>query len=153
MYIHLIVGSKPQPIRVLPCTCANLRRAARAVTRAYNHELKTVGIEITQFTLLMTLDTAGELPQGRMAKVLGLDSTTLTRMLELLRKRGWVKAKEGVDRRFRIFSMTNAGKEKYRQAMPHWKRAQDRLEKTLGATSVAQLTEILGKVAIISTRG
>jgi DNA-binding MarR family transcriptional regulator len=142
--------SKSQkPIPKLPCTCANLRRAARAVTRAYNRELKAVGIEITQFTLLMTLDTAGKIPQGRLGKVLELDSTTLTRMLDLLKKRGWVQAEEGIDRRFRIFSMTAAGKRKFRQATPHWKRAQDRLEKSLGGKAIADLTEILTRVAVI----
>jgi hypothetical protein len=36
-----------------PCACANLRRAARAVTRLYNRELLSEGIEITQFTLMI----------------------------------------------------------------------------------------------------
>jgi len=148
----MALANPPKTIPSLPCTCANLRRAARAVTRLYNRELKAVDIEITQFTLLMTLDTAGKISQGRLGKVLGLDSTTLTRMLDLLKTRGWVHAKEGKDRRFRIFSMTRAGGEKFRQALPHWKGAQDRLEKTLGATKVAQLTEILGKVAAISAQ-
>lgn len=142
------VSKSEKPIPNLPCTCANLRRAARAVTRAYNHELKAVGIEITQFTLLMTLDTAGKIPQGRLGRVVGLDSTTLTRMLDLLKKRGWVQAEEGLDRRFRIFSMTATGQKKFRQAMPHWKRAQGRLENALGDQAITELTEILGKVAL-----
>jgi DNA-binding MarR family transcriptional regulator len=153
VYIHLMAGAKPnKTVRVLPCTCANLRRAARAVTRAYNQELKAVGIEITQFTLLMALDTTGEIPQGRLGRLLGLDSTTLTRMLDLLKKREWVQAKEGIDRRVRVFSMTRAGQEQFRQARPHWKRAQDSLEKALGAAAVDQLTGILAKVAVISAR-
>ena len=48
------------------------------------------GIEITQFTL-MTLDQAGESAQKRLGELLVLDSTSLTRMLELLKKRGWVR--------------------------------------------------------------
>ena len=59
----------------LPCTCANLRRAARTVTRLYNQELRSGEIEITQFTILTALDRAGELSQGKLGKLLALDST------------------------------------------------------------------------------
>jgi hypothetical protein len=47
----------------LPCACANLRRAARAVTRIYNHELRSTELELTQYTLLMTLVLMGETTQ------------------------------------------------------------------------------------------
>ncbi|HZD40950.1 MAG TPA: hypothetical protein VE131_09530 [Terriglobales bacterium] len=40
---------------VLPCACANLRRAARAVTRLYDQELRGTGLNVTQLTLLQAL--------------------------------------------------------------------------------------------------
>lgn len=90
----------PQPnpsIPLLPCACANLRRAARAVTRMYNRELRPTGLELTQFTLLMALNLAGEITHGNLGKLLALDSTSLTRMLRLLTKRGWMGVKAGKD--------------------------------------------------------
>src|SRR5712664_2161695 len=84
---------------VLPCACANLRRAARAVTKFYNHALRPDGIEITQFTLLMALDLTGETTQGELAELLASDSTTLTRMLSLVKKRRWIQIRQGDDRR------------------------------------------------------
>lgn len=131
---------------LLPCDCANLRRAARAVSRLYSQELRPDGIEITQFTLLMALNLAGEIPQGKLGDILALDSTSLTRMLGLLKKYGWVKAKEGDDRRLRIFSLTPAGKAKFQQALPHWKRAQKRLETALGTRTATQLRGLLAEV-------
>ena len=131
---------------LLPCTCANLRRAGRAVTRLYNGELQREGIEITQFTLLMALNHTGEIPQGELGKLLALDSTSLTRMLDLLKKRGWVQAKEGDDRRFRILRLTPAGRAKLRQALPHWKRAQGRIERALGQETMTQLSGSLMEV-------
>jgi DNA-binding MarR family transcriptional regulator len=131
---------------LLPCDCANLRRAARAVSRLYSQELRPDGIEITQFTLLMALNLAGEIPQGKLGEILALDSTSLTRMLALLKKYGWVKAKEGADRRLRIFSLTPAGKAKFQQALPHWKRAQERFETALGARTASQLKGLLAEV-------
>jgi DNA-binding MarR family transcriptional regulator len=152
VYIHIMaVPNSKRLIPGLPCTCANLRRAARAVTRLYNWELKSVDIEITQFTLLMALDTTGEIPQGSLGKLLALDSTSLTRMLDSLRKKGWVKTQEGDDRRFRIFSLTKAGREQFQRSLPHWRRAQNRLKGPLGDSTLAQLTGMLTKVTVAST--
>lgn len=139
-----------RPLPSLPCACANLRRAARAVTRFYNQELRSERIEITQFTLLMALDQAGEIFQGKLGKLLALDSTTLTRMLELLRKRGWVQEKEGDDRRFRIIRLTTVGRAKLRQSLPHWKRAQDRMQRALGEQTMSQLAGLLAQVTAMS---
>jgi len=149
MYMHVVgkaENAQRKAMPVLPCACANLRRASRAVTRLYNREMQQHGIEVTQFTLLMSLNQTGEIPQGKLGTLLGLDSTSLTRMLELLRKQGWVHAKEGEDRRVRLFSLTAAGREKFVQATRHWKRAQERLKATLGEETMRQLAEVLAEV-------
>jgi DNA-binding MarR family transcriptional regulator len=132
---------------LLPCACANLRRAARAVSRLYNGELRPDGIEITQFTLLMALDLTGESSQGKLGEFLALDSTSLTRMLTLLEKRGWVKAREGKDRRVRLLHLTTAGREKYRNSRRRWQRAQGRLRSILGEETMGQLGPLMGRVA------
>jgi len=139
-------GSLP----MLPCTSANLRRAARAVTRLYNQELRSEEIEITQFTILMTLEQAVEISQGKLGKLLALDSTTLTRMLGLLRKRGWIQEKEGEDRRFRLIRLTSAGRAKLQHSLPHWKRAQDRMQSALGEDTMRQLTGLLAQVTAMA---
>jgi DNA-binding MarR family transcriptional regulator len=120
------------------------------ITRLYNRELRSEHIEITQFTLLMALDQAGEVSQGQLGRLLALDSTTLTRILDPLRKKGWIKEKEGDDRRFRIIGLTAAGRAKLAQSMPHWKRAQDRLQKAIGEQTMNQLSGMLGQVTTIA---
>ena len=70
----------------------------------YNQELRTTGLELTQFTLLMALNITGEITQGGVGKLLALDTTTLTRMLRLLTTRGWIEEKAGDDRRQRLLS-------------------------------------------------
>jgi DNA-binding MarR family transcriptional regulator len=142
-------GSLP----ALPCACANLRRATRAVTRLYNQELRSEQIEITQFTILMALERAGEVSQGKLSKLLALDSTTLTRMLVLLKKRGWIQDKEGADRRFRNIRLTSAGRSKLQQALPHWKRAQHRMQSVLGERTMTQLRGLLARVTAMTLRG
>lgn len=136
----------------LPCACANLRRAARSITRLYNHELRSEKIEVTQFTLLMALDWTGDISQGKLGRFLALDSTTLTRMLKPLNKQGWIQGQEGDDRRVRIIRLTTSGRAKLEHGLPHWKRAQARIEGTLGEPSMRKLELMLTQVAAASER-
>jgi DNA-binding MarR family transcriptional regulator len=143
----------PASVPLLPCACANLRRATRAVTRMYNRALKSDGLEITQFTLLMALNLTGETTQGQLGKLLALDSTTLTRTLKLVKERGWVKAKPGSDRRQRLLMLTVAGRDKLQRSMPHWRRAQEGLRVALGDATWTQLGGLLAEVTRAGVAG
>jgi DNA-binding MarR family transcriptional regulator len=116
----------------LPCACQNLRRATRAVTRIYDQELRGAGLEITHFGLLTALALTGEANQKRLSGGFAMDSTTLTRTLRLLLKRGWIRVRRGDDRRERLFSLTPAGKRKMAEAQPHWEQAERTLRQQLG---------------------
>src|SRR5580704_3296791 len=83
----------------LPCACANLRRADRAVTQFYDAALRPSGLRATQFTLLQALTLSGEISQKQLGELLEIDSTTLTRTLVLLRSKGWLRSAAGTDRR------------------------------------------------------
>lgn len=135
MYLHIMrlpasrLSSREIP---LPCACATLRRASRAVTQLYNRALEGSGLEVTQFTFLQVLATAGELTQGRMASLMAIDSTTLSRSLKPLEKAGWIASREGRDRRERILRLTAAGRKILEQAQPSWRGVQEQLRKRLG---------------------
>src|SRR5579864_2760994 len=128
----LDTSSAAKPVVSLPCACANLRRAARIVTQLYEQELRPSGIRATQFTLLQALTRARNISQGTLGEVLGLDSTTLTRTLALLRRKGWIQVKRGEDRRQVRLMLTTQGTRAYRRALPHWLSAQRRLRKSMG---------------------
>jgi DNA-binding MarR family transcriptional regulator len=112
----------------------------------YNRELRSTGLELTQFGLLTALNTAGEATQGRLGRRLALDSTSLTRMLKLLTKRGWIGVKTGDDRRQKLLRLTPSGRKKLRQAEPYWARAQRRLRKRLGEPRWTQMRGLLAEV-------
>ena len=132
----------------LPCACQNLRRLTRIVTRIYDQELRKAGVEVTQFGVLTALAEAGETNQKRLGAGLAMDSTTLTRTLGLIRKKGWVRVRRGKDRRERLFGLTRAGKSRLEEAQPHWEQAEHRLRQELGDAgwknmkeTVSQMTE------------
>ncbi|MCC7243734.1 MAG: winged helix-turn-helix transcriptional regulator [Acidobacteria bacterium] len=126
---------------VLPCACANLRRLTRLVTRLYDLELRASGLEITQLGLLAILNTLGEATHKRLAAGLAIDSTTLTRTLGLLRRRGWVDGRAGPDRRERVYRLTAPGRARLRRARPGWERAQARLHGIIGDAQWLTLLE------------
>jgi DNA-binding MarR family transcriptional regulator len=113
----------------------------------YNQELRPAGLELTQFTLLMALNLTGEITQGDLGKLLALDTTSLTRMLRLLTKRGWIGVQAGDDRRQRLLRLTLSGRQKLEQSQPHWERAQRRLQRGLGEQNWTQMGGLLAEVA------
>jgi len=130
----------------LACACANIRRAARAVTQLYEREMRGTGMGVSQFTILQALSLAGEVPQRRLGEMLSIDSTTLTRTLSHLRKQGWIAVRTGSDRRERLISVTAAGLRNLKLSLPHWERAQERLRRILGDQRWEELGDLMHKV-------
>jgi DNA-binding MarR family transcriptional regulator len=152
MYIHTIVDGlihdlhRANALFPLPCACQNLRRLTRIVTRIYDQELRKADIEITQFGLLTALGIVGEANQKTLSAGFAMDSTTLTRTLDLLRKQGWIHVRPGKDRRERVFRLTEAGKRQIAAAQPHWEMAERRLRNTLGPSGWKQMRTTVAQV-------
>ncbi len=115
----------------LPCACANIRRAARAVTRLYDQELSGTGLEATQFSIVMALVKAGEISQGHLGAFLVLDSTTLSRSLRPLLREGWIRSRPGDDRREKLIDLTPEGRRRFSALLPKWEKAQERLRQAM----------------------
>lgn len=131
----------------LPCACANLRRADRAVTQFYDAALRPSGLRITQFTLLQALSLAPKISQKQLAELLEIDSTTLTRTLAPLNQKGWLRSAPGTDRRELRLSLTSAGRREYQRALPYWRTAQKGLRRALGQEGWDHLIETAVRTA------
>ena len=101
----------------------------------------------TQFTLLHFLSRFGEVSQGEVGELLAIDTTTLTRTLEPLRKSGWIRVRSGDDRRERRWSLTPAGERKRAEVEPHWEAAQTRLRARMGA---GRFQSLLSELAVVA---
>jgi DNA-binding MarR family transcriptional regulator len=125
------MNNKPIP---LPCACATLRRASRALSQGYEEAMRPLGLRATQFTILQALDLAREVTQRKLGQILGLDSTTLTRTLRIMTRAGWIAERRGADRRERLLALSEEGRRVFDAATPHWERAQAEMRKRLGET-------------------
>src|SRR6266566_10060554 len=121
------------------CFCLASRQAARKITRLYDRTMQASEIRVTQFTILAQLMLRGEMPIGKLASILGMERTTLTRNLTLLEQQKWISIKAGDDPRSRMIGITAQGRGMVRRGFPYWSKAQAKVGKMLGADGQAAL--------------
>jgi DNA-binding MarR family transcriptional regulator len=131
--------ARTMKLQSLPCYCATLRQAARAATALYEEALSDSGVRSTQFTILQALKTAPDLQTTEVGQLLGIDQTTATRTLALMRKSKLVGDSTGADRRERRWRLTPLGETTYRRLLPKWESAQALVERRLGRAEAIAL--------------
>ena len=115
----------------LGCACASARQLARMLTRVYDQQLRSAGLEAAQFALLSTLDSDGPCTQTILGRHHGLDKTTVSRNLNLLKRNGWVARLPTLDRRERRIGLTAAGRARLQDARPYWQKAQRSVQQAM----------------------
>ena len=114
------------------CACFNLRKATRAVTRMFDTALQPLSLRATQFTILAAVAQHEPIQITELAEKLVMDRTTLSRDLGPLEKQRWVRIEPGEDRRTRVVELTVHGRDLLEQALPAWKRTQEKVVSGLG---------------------
>jgi DNA-binding MarR family transcriptional regulator len=138
--------SVPNPLPDLGCACANLRRAARLVTKLYSHEIGP-DVEPPQFSLLSALHRNPGASQAPLGRALGLDKTTMSRNLRLMETNRWIELDSTDDRRERCYRLTPAGEKILSAAKPGWMRAQAKLRAAMETGEWENLSTTFGRVA------
>jgi len=136
---------QPQAV-VEVCLCHHVRRAARAVTSAFDTALAPLHLTSTQFDLLASI-TALESPTvPALESLLAMDRTTLSRTLKPLKTAGLVLSRGAAGRRAGTLQLTPAGEDLLRQALPVWQGAQRRLAEAIGGGKTSVLLDALDAV-------
>jgi len=105
------------------CLCLHVQRAARALARRFDEELRPYGLTNGQFSLLMSLNRPEPPGMASVSSLLGMDRTTLTAALKPLERRGLVKVvTDSSDRRGRRLSLTPEGRTVLASTVPVWER-------------------------------
>ena len=106
------------------CVCGNLRMAARAVTSVYDRHLRAAGLQASQLAVLWAVAGLHGSSVKEIAAKLAMHDTALVRNLRVLEDRGWVAIDVGTDRRQRLVTLTEEGRQVFAAAMPLWAKAQ-----------------------------
>jgi DNA-binding MarR family transcriptional regulator len=138
------------------CACMKARHTARAFSRLYDEHLRPLGIQASQLTVLVAVARFGErgAPFGKLADVIGMDRSTLTRNLAPLERDALLRvARDPSDARLRIVLLTKEGERTIERAHPLWQRAQEEVAASMGARATAELAANLERaVDSLTTR-
>lgn len=130
------------------CLCLHLQRAARAVGRIFDDALRPLGLTHGQYSILISLNRPEPPRLGDVARLLAMDRTTLTANVKPLARRGLMAASpDPEDRRGRLLSLTDAGRELLTRAAPVWRSTHDRLDEALALRSPDALRADLKAIA------
>ncbi|MDG2307886.1 MAG: MarR family winged helix-turn-helix transcriptional regulator [Candidatus Binatia bacterium] len=128
------------------CVCFNARSAARAITYLYDETLAPSGLRINQFATLAAIHQRHGGSMQTIAADLGLDPSTMTRVLRPLVEDGLVSAEPGENRRAKQLALTDLGQEKLRSTHALWQQAQDDLREKLDPGVFERLVGDLAKL-------
>jgi DNA-binding MarR family transcriptional regulator len=129
------------------CGSFNFRRTARAVTRLYDAALQESGIRSTQFAILVAIAKDQPVSIGALAEALVIDSTTLTRSVQLLKKEGLIAISDRAAKRQRFLTITSKGEHTLARSLPAWQRAHKRFVATIGSGYWLELRSELERLA------
>ena len=120
----------PEDMALL-CFGHRSRKAAGAVTRAFNQRLKPLNLQITQFILLGAIARESDRSIAALADEVDVESSAVLRNLKILQERGLVSNLGGRGRGGRKLRVTDAGRALIADSMPVWRQAQADLAELL----------------------
>jgi len=124
------------------------------LTSSYEEALRPTGLRATQLTILQALERTGEVSQGRLGELLAMDSTSLTRTLAIMRRKGWIAERRGKDLRERLLRLSRGGAAKLKRVTPVWNRVQARLSAKLGERGWKNLLRLTNRVTeLVADKG
>jgi DNA-binding MarR family transcriptional regulator len=115
------------------------------LTNFYDEALGPVGLKVTQFSVLRTIERMGPVSISSLAAEMALDRSTLGRNLGVMERQGLVTLSSGDDLRERTVRLALHARTLLKKALPLWERAQARVEQLLGPEGVASLFVLLAK--------
>ncbi|MET3380848.1 MULTISPECIES: MarR family winged helix-turn-helix transcriptional regulator [Variovorax] len=127
------------PTKPRGCTSFKVRQLSRRLSQFYDAEVSKSGLKTTQYSLLSNLARLGPSRPVDLAGELKMTASTLSRNLQPLIVAGLVAQTAGADARSRLVHVTPEGEEKRREALAHWKTAQQKLNALLGVERVLAL--------------
>lgn len=133
--------------KVTSCYCINLRRAANSITSYYDSVMEPLGISITQFSLLSSINKLEHCTVSDLALHIGLERTTVVRTLKPLLQKGYVEDTSEKGRRNRNLQLTIAGSEIIAQARPLWQQAQNKITEEIGKDEMESFIRTAIKLA------
>ena len=128
------------------CVCGYVRKLSRIVTAVYDGALADAGLKTSQFSVLIAVANRGKARPAELTEHLQMDESTVSRNVERMCARGWLRLERESDRRSHLIEVTDKGQALIRKCLPAWREAQAEVSKRLGTGTVAELRSALRKL-------
>ncbi len=114
------------------CLAVRIRLLNRTVTNIFDEALRPLKVKVSQLNVLMVVAKRGPISPGGVARRLNMEKSTVSRNVDRMRTRGWLKVSEGDSGRKQILEIGSAGRKLIEKSLPFWKNAQAQTEAMLG---------------------
>jgi DNA-binding MarR family transcriptional regulator len=104
--------------------------------------LKPFGIKVNQVTILVMLSMAGKAEPSDIAGTLLMEKSTVSRNLDRMRKKGWIRIANGDDGFSQVITVTSEGRKLLAMVRGEWMKAQKKASQLLGAEGVLAVRKL-----------
>jgi DNA-binding MarR family transcriptional regulator len=129
------------------CVAVRLRMLNRVITNIYDDALRSLDLKVSQMNILVAAAKMGTARPTEFCEHLHLDVSTLSRIVERMKVRGWLEVVAVEDGRSQPFRLTPQGRKLLEKAVPAWSEAQQQVKKVLGDGFVEQLNQATKRVS------
>ena len=129
------------------CVGGCVRKLNRMVSAIYDGALADAGLKTSQFSVLVSVANRKQARPAELIKHLQLDESTLSRNVERMCARGWLRLVQDADRRSHLIEVTDKGQALIRKCLPAWQKAQTEVSRRLGTDTVSELRSALRKLS------
>src|SRR3954453_16138964 len=106
------------------CLAARVRLLNRAISRVYDTALRPYDVTVAQLNLLSAVGQLEPVPAHKLADLLSLQISTLSRNMHLMENAGLITISPAERGNGRILTLTKAGASKLEELLPAWQEAQ-----------------------------
>jgi len=119
-----------------------VRLLNRVVTKVYDDCLRPHGLRAAQMNILVAVSLMKSASPSEIERRLYLEKSTVSRNVDRMRQRGWLKFAPAKDGRSHQLQLTPRGAKLLSQVITPWKQAQQKAESLLGKDGVTNLSRI-----------
>jgi DNA-binding MarR family transcriptional regulator len=135
-------GSKLAKAIASECIAHRVRLLNRVITGLYDRALQPFGIKVNQVTILVMLSMAGKAEPSDIAATLLMEKSTVSRNLDRMRKKGWIRIANGDDGLSQVITVTSEGRKLLAMVRGEWMKAQKKASQLLGAKGVLSVRKL-----------
>ncbi|MEL6468431.1 MAG: MarR family winged helix-turn-helix transcriptional regulator [Cyanobacteria bacterium J06623_4] len=102
------------------CVARRLRQVNRTITRLYDEALRPYGLTVNQLNILAVVISENQIRPGQLGQSLGMEKSTVSRTVDRMIRKDWIKAVPGKDSRTQLLSVTAKGRKLLLSVTPIW---------------------------------